>query len=105
MKAKPTKSRVLGIKASTGKPYDPHLRIDGECIQPIGESNFKFLGMLIHVPPNPAAAKISLQVSLETMLKAIDSSDHSPEAPSLQARGVSTPNMVAQGRGIPYLLF
>ena len=74
MKAKPTKSRVLGIKASTGKPYDPLLRIDGECIQPIGESNFKFLGMLIHVPPNPAAAKISLQVSLETMLKAIDSS-------------------------------
>ena len=66
--------RVLGIKASTGKPYDPHLCIDGECIQPIGESNFKFLGMLIHVPPNPAAAKISLQVSLETMLKAIDSS-------------------------------
>ena len=63
-----------GIKASTGKPYDPHLCIDGECIQPIGESNFKILGMLIHVPPNPAAAKISLQVSLETMLKAIDSS-------------------------------
>ena len=72
MRAKPPKSRVLCIKASTGKEYIPHLSIGGESIQHIGDSPFKFLGMLIRVPPNPSVAKNALKLSVESMLEAID---------------------------------
>ena len=67
MRAKPPKSWVLCIKASTGKAYTPHLSIGGEIIQHIGDSPFKFLGMLIRVPPNPSVAKNGLKLSVESM--------------------------------------
>ena len=72
MKAKPSKSRILCIKASSGKVYSPCLSIGGECMQPVGNSAFKFLGMHIRVPPDPAEARNSLKESLEAMLRAID---------------------------------
>ena len=72
MKAKPSKSRILCIKASSGKVYSPWLSIGGECMQPVGNSAFKFLGMHIRVPLDPAKARNSLKESLEAMLRAID---------------------------------
>ena len=72
MKAKPSKSRTLCLKASTGRVYTPHLSIGGEYIQPVGDTPFKFLGMHIRIPPDPAAARSSLKSSLESMLQAID---------------------------------
>ena len=71
MKAKPSKSRILCIKASSGKVYSPCLSIGGECMQPVGNSAFKFLGIHIRVPPDPAEARNSLKESLEAMLRAI----------------------------------
>ena len=72
MKAKSSKSRILCIKASSGKVYSPCLSIGWECMQPVGNSAFKFLGMHIRVPPDPAEARNSLKESLEAMLRAID---------------------------------
>ena len=69
LKAKPSKSRVLCIKASTGRVYMPPLSIGGEVIQHIGDSSFQFLGMHIRVPPNPAAARDALKQSVVSMLK------------------------------------
>ena len=72
MKAKPSKSRTLCIKASSGKVYSPDLSIGGENMQPVGSSAFKFLEMKIRVPPDPADARSSLRESLEAMLRIID---------------------------------
>ena len=68
----PSKSRVLCIKASTGRVYMPPLSIGGEVIQHVGDSSFQFLGMHIRVPPNPATARDALKQSVVSMLKAID---------------------------------
>ena len=72
LKAKPSKSRALSIKASTGKAGVPNLSIGGEKIPGIGDSHFVFLGMPIHVPPNPKESQGVVQASLERMLVAID---------------------------------
>ena len=72
LKAKPSKSRVLCIKASTGRVCMSPLSIGGEVIQHVGDSSFQFLGMHIRVPPNPAAARDALKQSVVSMLKAIN---------------------------------
>ena len=71
MKTKPSKSRVLYIKASSGKVCDAQLSIAGERIQEVGDSEFKFLGMHIRVPHNQMAARTTLKASVEKMLQAI----------------------------------
>ena len=56
-------------------------------IQHVGDSSFQFLGMHIHVPPNPAAARDALKQSVVSMLKAIyrwSASDSPPEATTVQ---------------------
>ena len=73
MKAKPSKSHVLYIKASSGKVCDAQLSIARERIQEVGDSEFKFLGMHIRVPRNQMAARTTLKVSVERMVQAIDS--------------------------------
>ena len=72
LKVKPSKSRVLYLKASTGKAFSPQLSIGGRSMEHIGTSSFKFLGMQIQVPPNSSTARNDLKHSVEQMLRAID---------------------------------
>ena len=72
LKVNPSKSRVLCLKASTGRAFTPELSIGGESIDHIGTSSFKFLGIQIQVPPNPLTARNDLKHSVEQMLRAID---------------------------------
>jgi len=50
MRAKPAKCHSLGIRASTGKSFDPALTIDGEPIPFIRNEAIKFLGKVVQVP-------------------------------------------------------
>ena len=72
LKAKPSKSRVLCIKSSTGCAYSPQLSTGCEIIQHINNSDFKCLGMHVRTPPNPVAAKSTVRETVESMLKVID---------------------------------
>ena len=70
LKAKPSKSSSL--YQGTGCAYSPQLSTGSEITQHINNSAFKFLGMHIRIPPNPVAAKITVRVVVQLMLKAID---------------------------------
>jgi len=50
MRAKPAKCHSLGIRASTGRSFDPALTIDGEPIPFIRNEAIKFLGKAVQVP-------------------------------------------------------
>jgi len=49
MRAKPAKCHSLGIRASTGRSFDPALTIDGEPIPFIRNEAIKFLGKAVQV--------------------------------------------------------
>ena len=72
MQAKPTKCHSLGIKASTGKPFDPALVIDGQPIPFIGKEAIKFLGKVIQVPLDTNNIKSQLLNKLSRMLERVD---------------------------------
>ena len=50
MRAKVPKCHSLGIRGSSGKPFDPRLELGGQSIPFIGESPIKFLGSTIQIP-------------------------------------------------------
>ena len=57
MEAKVSKCQAMAIEASTGKVYDPELKIGGGEIPFAGKSPVKFLGGTIQVPRNPSLAR------------------------------------------------
>ena len=71
----------------------PILTINGDRISTAEDGKFKFLGMPVRVCSSNEEARSSLQETLRKMLSAIDvcnTSDLSPEAPVLQAWGLSS---------------
>ena len=55
------KSQSMAIEASTGKVYDPKLKVVGGDIPFVGNSPVRFLGGTIQVPQNPTLTKDSIK--------------------------------------------
>ena len=72
LKAKVKKCRSMYIQASTGKRMSLNLSIGGECVSPVEDDSFKFLGMPVRVYNNNNAARTSLLENLQRMLGLID---------------------------------
>ena len=72
MRAKPAKCHNLGIRASTGKSFDPALTINGQPIPFIRNEAIKFLGRVIQVPPNIRTIKNQVLNKLTRMLEIVD---------------------------------
>ncbi len=72
MKAKVPKCHSLGIQASSGKPFDPGLSVEGQAIPYIGNSPIKFLGYTIQVPLDTAVIRNKLLDKLKTMLQRVN---------------------------------
>ena len=72
MKAKVPKCHSVAIEASTGKPIDPHLKLDGKEIPFLGQTSIKFLGLSISIPRNTNDIRRNLVSLLDKMLKTID---------------------------------
>ena len=72
MKAKVPKSASLAFQASTGRGYDPSLRLQGDTIPFIGNSTFRFLGAPITIHDAKADHRDTLLSKLESMLKKVD---------------------------------
>ena len=73
MKANVPKCVCLAIQASTGKPYDPKLQLNGESIPYIGESTFVFLGSPVRIHGSNSEARNDLSQKLTTLLNKVDS--------------------------------
>ena len=72
MRAKVSKCHSVAIDAPTGKPIDPHLKLDNKDIPFLGQDSIKFLGLPISIPRNKKEYKENLMSLLKRMLKIID---------------------------------
>ena len=72
MQAKVPKCHSLGIQASSGKPFDPCLSLEGQAIPYIGTSPIKFLGYTIQVPLATDIIRNKLLDKLKKMLQQVD---------------------------------
>lgn len=72
MEAKVSKCQSLAIEASTGKVYDPELKIGGGEIPSVGKSPVRFLGGTIQVPRNPSLARETITNKLASLLLQVD---------------------------------
>ena len=72
MKAKVPKCASLAFQASSGKGYDPALRLQGDTIPFIGNSTFRFLGAPITIHDAKAHHRGTLLSKLVSMLKKVD---------------------------------
>ena len=72
MKAKVPKCASLAFQASTGRGYDPSLRLQGDTIPFIGNSTFRFLGAPITIHDAKVDHRGTLLSKLESMLKKVD---------------------------------
>ena len=62
----------LAIQASTGKPYNPRLRLDGETIPFIGSNTFSFLGAPVSVHGSDNKTRSNLLSKLSVLLGKVD---------------------------------
>ena len=69
MRAEVPKCHSVAIHASTGKPTDPHLKLDNKNIPFLGRKSIRFLGLSISIPSNTKERKENLVSVLEKMLK------------------------------------
>ena len=74
MKAKVPKCHSLAIHATSGRPYDPKLVLQGASIPYIEDKPIRFLGAFIKVPPDPHQVRDDLQRKLLSLLERVDSS-------------------------------
>ena len=72
MKANVPKCVCLAIQDSTGKPYDPRLRLDGETIPFIGSNTFSFLGAPVGVHGSDTKTRGNLLLKLSVLLQKIN---------------------------------
>ncbi len=72
MKAKVPKCHSLGIQASSGRPFDPHLSLGGKTIPFMGQQPIKFLGSTIQIPLDTAAIRNQLIDKLRRLLECVD---------------------------------
>lgn len=72
MRAKPANCHSLGIRASTGKSFDPALTVDGEPIPFIRNEAMKFLGKVVQVPLDTSNIKSQVLNKLSRMLERVD---------------------------------
>ena len=72
MRAKVPKCHSLAIHATSGKPYDPMLVLQGASVPFIGHEPIKFLGAFIQIPPDHLRVKSHLQTKLLTLLEKVD---------------------------------
>ena len=72
MRAKPAKCHSLGIRASTGKSFDPALTINGQPIPFIRSEAIKFLGRVIQVPLDTRTIKSQVLNKLTRLLERVD---------------------------------
>ena len=72
MKANVPKCVCLAIQASTGKPYDPRLRLDGKTIPFIGSNTFSFLGAPVSVHGSDDKTRSNLLSKLSMLLEKVD---------------------------------
>ena len=72
MKANVPKCVSLAVRASSGKPYDPNLSLNGETIPYIGDSTFHFLGAPVCIHGTTAQARDGLIKKLTHLLKKVD---------------------------------
>ena len=72
MRSKPAKCHSLGIRAFTGKSFDPALTIDSQRIPFIRNEAIKFLGRVIQVPPDTHSIKSQVLSKLTRMLERVD---------------------------------
>ena len=70
MRAKVSKCHSM---ATSGKPYDPNLVLQGSSVPFIGRDPLKFLGAFIQVPPDKQCVKNHLQSKLVMLLEKVDS--------------------------------
>ena len=71
MKANVPKCVCLAIQASTAKPYDPKLTLDGQQIPFIGDTTFHFLGALVNISGTNTPRE-DLCEKLTTLLQKVD---------------------------------
>ena len=73
MRAKIPKCHSLAIHATSGKPYDPKLVLQGAVVPFIGQDPVRFLGAFIQVPPEQQRTRGHLQDKLLDLLQKVDS--------------------------------
>ena len=73
MRAKVSKWHSLALKATSGRPYDPKLVLQGAKVPYIGNELVKFLGAFIQVPPDQHRVRDHLQSKLLSLLERVDS--------------------------------
>ena len=71
--AKVSKYQALAIEGSTGRVYDPKLRIAGGEIPFVGNNPVRFLGGTIQVPRDPRSAREAIKEKLSSLLQRVDS--------------------------------
>ena len=72
MAANVPKCVCLAIQASTGKPYDPKLVLNGQPIPYIGDSTFTFLGAPVNINGTDHHARNDLCKKLTRLLEKVD---------------------------------
>ena len=72
MKAKVPKCHSLGIRSSTGRPFDPSLTLHHQHIPFIGNTPIKFLGYRIQVPMDISTVRSNLHSKLQGLLQRVD---------------------------------
>ena len=72
MKANVPKCVSLAVRASSGKPYDPNLTLNGEAIPYIGDSTFHFLGAPVCIHGTKTQARDGLIKKLTHLLEKVD---------------------------------
>ena len=72
MKARVPKCHSLGIRSSTGRPFDPCLTLHNQNIPFIGSNPIKFLGYRIQVPMDNSAVRANLHSKLLGLLQRVD---------------------------------
>ena len=73
MRAKVPKCYSLALQASTARPYDPKLTLQGATVPFIGNNPVKFLGAFIQIPPDQQRVKDHLDGKLLSLLGKVDS--------------------------------
>ena len=73
MRAKVPKCHSLAIHATSGKPYDPKLTLQGAAVPSIGHDPVKFLGAFIQIPQDQQRVRGHLQDKLLGLLQKVDS--------------------------------
>ena len=72
MKAKVPKCHSLGVRSSTGRPFDPSLTLNNLPIPFIGNTPIKFLGYRIQVPMDHSEVRSNLHSKLQGLLQRVD---------------------------------